>query len=31
MRKRNRGIEIKGAEELFNVLETKTISQRSSK
>jgi hypothetical protein len=30
MRKRNRGIEIKGTEELFNVLESKAVSQRSS-
>jgi hypothetical protein len=28
MRKRNRGVEIKGTEELFNVLESKVISQR---
>ncbi len=28
MRKWNRGVEIKGTEELFNVLESKVISQR---
>jgi hypothetical protein len=28
MRKRNRGVEIKGTEDLFNVLESKVISQR---
>jgi hypothetical protein len=28
MRKRNRGVEIKSTEELFNVLESKVISQR---
>lgn len=30
MRKRNRGVEIKGTEELFNVLESKVISQQPS-
>jgi hypothetical protein len=30
MRKWNRGVEIKGTEELFNVLESKVISQRPS-
>ena len=28
MRKRDRGIEVKGTEELFDVLESKVISQR---